>query len=128
MVRWVPRNGENEDCSIVALQLACGLTYEAVLAAAVMLVPRVLERGLFWKEMQQVAAALGFVTRLRRKYDIEEDTGILHVKDKTTQHVVYLWRGRVIEPADQAMWLDPQDYLSCMKLKAGSLLVVEGQK
>lgn len=129
MIRWVPRNTENEDCSLIALQLACGVTYERVLAAAIQVMPtRHALNGLFWTEIRKVAEALGFTTRLARKYDLSEDTGILGVSRKGCDHVVYLWKGRVIEPGDQAMWLDPEEYLACMKLKAGSLLVVEGQQ
>ncbi len=82
--------------------------------------------GLRWKEIREVAETLGFKAKLVRKYDLHEATGILGVSKKAYDHAVYLWHGRVIEPGDQAMWLDPEEYLQCMKLKAGSLLVLEG--
>lgn len=126
MIRWVPRNPENGDCGIVALQLACGLTYETVLAAALKVAPKALEKGISMTNLQRTAKALGYTGRWRRKYDISADTGLLYIETKRLGHVVYLWGGRVIEPRDQSMWRQPADYLVSEKAKAGSLLVLEG--
>jgi hypothetical protein len=127
MIRWVRRNPDNGDCGIVALQLACGLTYEAVLAAALKVAPKALEKGLSMTNLQRTAKALGFSGRWRRRYDIEADTGLLYVETKHLGHVVYLWAGRVIEPKEEAMWQRPADYLAFEKAKAGSLLVLDPQ-
>ncbi len=124
MIRWVPRNPENLDCGIVALQLACGLTYEAVLAAALKVAPRAIEKGVSMTNLQRTAHALGYDGVWRRKYNIAADTGLLYIETKTHGHVVYLWGGRVIEPRDQSMWWNPADYLMHERAKAGSLLVL----
>lgn len=127
MIRWVPRNPENGDCGIVALQLACGLTYEAVLSAAIKVAPRVVEKGLSMTNLQRTARTLGYAGRWRRKYDINADTGLLYIETKQNGHAVYLWSGRIVEPRDQSLWKHPADYLVHEKAKAGSLLVLEPQ-
>jgi hypothetical protein len=130
MVRWVPRNSENGDCAIIALQLACGLTYEEVLAAAVLQHPDVVSRGLLRTEIRRLASKLGYATKTLRKgrYDMAEDTGLLYVSKEDFHHAVYLWKGRIIEPGDQVMWADPEDYLECMELEAGCLLTLTRKK
>mgnify|MGYP001579715419 CR=1 FL=1 len=128
MVRWIPRNAENSDCAITALQLATGLTYEAVLAAALNVVPGVLTKGMSMANLKRVAAELGFAASWKRKYDISEATGLLYVETKKEGHVVYLWEGRVIEPLSQSLWRDPADYARCEGLRIGSLLVLRGDE
>lgn len=129
MVRWVPRNAENGDCAITALQLATGMTYESVLAGALKVSPNILTNGLSWPEIRRIARKLGFNTKLLRRgrYDLDEATGILNVVHKKDgHHVVYLWEGRVIEPQFQSLWKDPDAFLKHHKYRATSLLVLEG--
>lgn len=129
MVRWVPRNAENADCAITALQLASGLTYETVLEAAIRCRAVDLTNGVTWPQICRIAHRLGLRTKILRRgrYDIEEATGILNVKHaKEGNHVVYLWEGRVIEPLFQSLWKDPDAFLNHHKYRATSLLVLEG--
>lgn len=131
MIRWVPRNAENGDCAVTALQLASGMTYESVLVAAAKVSPNVLVTGMSWPEIRRVARQLGFTTKLLRRgrYDLDEATGILNCKHaKDGDHVVYLWEGRVIEPMFQSLWKDPDAFLKHHKYRATSLLVLEGTK
>lgn len=130
MIRWTPRNAENMDCGVVALQLACGVTYEAALAAAVQVKPSVVDKGLTWGEIRRIARKLGFTTQLCAvgRYSLDEDTGILGVRMKGYDHAVYLWEGRVVEPMSESLWLNAEEYLVCMQYTAGGLLTVEGKK
>lgn len=126
MVRWIPRNPENGDCALIAVQLATGLTYEAVLAAAVHVYPAVVTSGLSWSEIRRLVRRLGYHSTLLRRtaYDLDTATGILNVRGTKVDHVVYLWAGRVVEPVDQSLWLDADDYLAVRRLRAARLLVV----
>ena len=130
-VRWIVRNGEDNDCAIAAISLATGHSYEHVLGAAMQVCSTIMEDGLSNKEMQAVLKALGHESKLRRKFDLEEDTGILHISDKKDErHVVYLWDGRIIEPSmgRRALWRDPQAYLNHEKSKACWLIEVKPQE
>lgn len=130
ILRWVPRNSENGDCALVAIQLATGFTYEVVLAAAIQVQPLVLSRGLWWSETQSILKKLGYGSTIIRpkKYDLETSSGILCVKKKGEEHVVYLWAGRIIEPVDQTMFLEADDYLTANKYRAGGLCILYPDK
>lgn len=125
VVRWVSRNGEDGDCAIAAIALATGNTYETVLAESIAVRPGAI-RGMNWRDIKAVVARLGFSYRLRRKYDIEEDTGILDCKRGREEHVVYLWAGRILEPdmRRRMLWRDPEAFLANEGWTAGQLLTI----
>lgn len=126
-VRWITRNGEDNDCAIAAISLATGHSYETVLGHAMAVHPGATVDGLTMRQIKAVLLALDVPHRVRRKFDIEEDTGILWVSGKSDEHVVYLWEGRVIEPSlgRRSLWLDPRGYLAHEKyLKATWLIEV----
>lgn len=129
VLRWVPRSDGHGDCAVAALELACGVTYESALAAALKVCPTVLVDGMTTPEIIRSARRLGYASRAIYKYDIDEDTGILvvdqpHVED--AEHAVYLWEGRIIEPmnARQQLWLQAKDYLAHYHYTAGQLITV----
>lgn len=129
VLRWSPRSAGNGDCAVAALELACGVIYEQALEAAMHFSPKIMKNGLTTKQMRQTAEKLGWITRLRRGFDVAEDTGILcvvqpHVADSA--HAVYLWEGRIIEPKDdrRQLWLSAEEFLSHYKYKAISLIEV----
>lgn len=131
VVRWWPWTGIHSDCSIAALSIACGVTYEIALSAALGAAPDCLTRGMFWSEVRTAAHLLGFKTALKiSRYSLEDDTGILNVyspvNKESTDHAVYLWEGRIIEPRTdrQQLWLDAEQYLNYYKYQAGGLLVI----
>jgi hypothetical protein len=129
VLRWCPRSAGHGDCAVAALEIACGVTYENALSAALGVCPDVLADGMTWREIRKAAVLMGFKTQLKRKYDLEEDTGIIEVCQphvKGSSHVVYLWEGRIIEPMSdrQQLWLDSRSFLSHYHYVAGSLLVL----
>lgn len=133
VLRWEPRGQGHGDCAIAALALACGVTYEIALAAVLGVCANALIEGLDIKEVKLAATHLGFKVRISRKYDLEDDTGILfveqpHVKD--SGHAVYLWEGRIIEPKHdrQQLWLEAQAFLSHYKYKAKELIRLEREE
>lgn len=128
-IRWITRNGEDHDCAVAAISLATGVSYEVVLGTAMGVAPKALSEGLTLRQIRATVAGLGHTTRLRRKYDLDDDTGILWVSNTKDTHVVYLWEGRIIEPshAHRSLWLDPRAYLLHMRFTAGNLIVVEGR-
>lgn len=135
VIRWSPRSDANGDCAVAALEIACGVTYEVALAAAITFEPEVHKNGMTIAQIKNAAKLLGWTTRYRKKFDLDEDTGILDVEEvgedgKTkpdTGHVVYLWEGRVIEPAAWArqMWLSAEDYLAYNRFVALGLLTLK---
>ncbi len=133
VIRWSPRSQGHGDCAVSALELACGVTYETALVAAISVVPDVLTHGMRMKDIRKAAEFMGFKVRARRKYDLEEDTGILslyqpHVEE--SGHVVYVWEGRIIEPMISRcqLWLSAPAFLSHFKYTPGILLEIEAQE
>ena len=136
MICWVPRNTENADCAMIAIQLACGVTYEDVLmAVARRRYFTALSEGLSGAEVMSVIRSLGFVTKTirRRRYDLNDSTGILFIgrkrrcKRPAWDHVVYLWAGRIIEPMNETLWMDAKDYLGTRHV-SGALITVERKR
>ena len=131
VLRWTPRYEQDHgDCAVSALSLACGVTYEMALAAALKTSPEVLSEGMSWDQIRTAAKLLGMAPKLLRrgKYALDESTGILHITQpavKDSSHVVYLWEGRIIEPkADRRqLWLSAEQFLEHYKYKASSLMV-----
>ena len=131
VLRWTPRYEQDHgDCAVSALSLACGVTYENALAATLKVAPDVLISGLSWDEIRTAAKLLGVTPRLLRrgKYELDEATGILNIIQpsvKDSDHVVYLWAGRIIEPKSdrRQLWLSAEQFLSHYGYRARSLMV-----
>ena len=130
VLRWSPRSQGHGDCAVAALELACGVTYEVALAAAISTNPHTLTSGMTWAAIRKAAQFLGFTTSLKQYYNLEEDTGILNVwqarHKPTSDHVVFLWEGRIIEPRydRRQLWLDAAQYITHYKYTAGGLLIM----
>lgn len=131
VIRWEQRSQGHGDCTIAALSLALGVSYENVLATAVTIAPCVLQEGMFLRDMCEVAKAFGFKARLHRKYTLDDDTtGILSVAQphvRGSGHVVYLWEGRVLEPEHTRaqLWLDYRDFLTHYKYEHDALITLK---
>lgn len=123
LVRFVPQNGDDNDCSVATLATLCGVTYSQALAAFVEPV-KVLRRGAYWKDMQTAARRLGVKTRVVRngRFDIQCDTGILCVRKPKEEHVVFLWAGRIVE-GNRDLYLCPYNYCAVNGYTPKSLLV-----
>jgi hypothetical protein len=120
MVRIVRQDGELPDCAVASLAMLCGVGYGQALAAF----PkphRVLKAGAYLTELQAAAKALGIKTKIRKRFDLEEDTGILHVSGKD-EHLVFLWAGRIIEGNGEC-WLSSLSYLTTYDYEPKSLVM-----
>jgi hypothetical protein len=106
------QNGQNPDCAVASMGMLFGVNYE------------VLEEGMTWAQMREAADLLGGSVKLlpRGRYDIEEATGLLNVKNGVEDHAVLLWAGRIVE-GNGELWLEPDDYLAHYKYQPYSLLV-----
>lgn len=124
VIRVVPQRGDF-DCAIATLAMLSGYAYEDVLIAAARSAP--CENGMYLTQIQTVASELGIelIARKPGRYDVEHDTGILHVSDKRAKvyHVVILRQGLIIE-TDGSIW-DADVYFASKRFKAGTLLVRE---
>jgi len=120
LVRVVRQDGESPDCAVASLAMFCGVGYGEALAAF----PkphRVIRVGAYLTELQSAAKTFGIRTRLRKRFDIEEDTGILHVSGKD-EHLVFLWAGRIIEGNGEC-WLSALSYLTTYEYQPKTLVV-----
>ncbi len=115
------------DCGVATLAMLLGVSYEDALVALAAEEPAVLTRGVFTKHLEAAAQKLGFRLRRRRRYSIDDDTGLLNLSSRKwrTDHVVVLREGLVIE-TDGTIW-DAGEYLAALKAKPGMLLVAEAQ-
>lgn len=129
ILRWAPRaDCGHGDCSIAAISIACGVTYEIALSAALGVCMNPLE-GMTATNIAKAIKLLGLEPRMRAKFDLEEDSGILWVEKKGSEcHVVYLWAGRVLEPESylRQLWLSADDYIKHYRWKAKWLITVGG--
>jgi len=136
VIYWWPRTPGQGDCFVAAIQIACGTTHDAALAECLKVKPDVLTMGMGWRTARKAIEALGYTTTLhlvrknrRPPFDVDEDTGILgirqpHVND--SDHVVYLWEGRIVEPKSDRcqLWLSARAFLSHYKYAPCGLLSV----
>jgi hypothetical protein len=123
LVRFVRQSGFHGDCGVATLGMLGGCVYEDALAAVVRYQPAALHAGLTWPQMRRAAKRLGLSTRLLRRYDIDEATGILNVMDaQGEEHFVFLWEGRIVE-GNGELWLFNSDYLKHYGYTAKALLV-----
>lgn len=133
MVKFVRQSGNHGDCGVVTLAMLAGVSYEDALAAVVIEQPAALQTGLSWAELRRAATTLGLKTRLRRKYDLDRDSGILNVAPwrkrdvHKDEHFVFLWRGRIVE-GNGELWPIPEAYLKQYHYKARMLLVTDEEE
>jgi hypothetical protein len=115
------------DCTIACLAMLLGVDYESALVACATIKPACCE-GLYLYEIQAAAEELDAPLKLRRarRFNLDEDTGILHVFNlkSATYHVVILWRGTIIE-TDGTLWDDSSTYFASKGYRPGALLVRE---
>jgi len=122
LVRVVKQDGTLPDCAVAAVAMLCGVTYGEALAAF----PKpksVMKIGAYLTEVRTAAKALGVTLRVSRRFDVDEDTGVLHVSGRD-EHVVLLWEGRIIDGNGEC-WLSASTYLGVYKYKPKTLLVPE---
>lgn len=120
LVRVVKQDGTLTDCAVAAVAMLCGVTYGEALAAFPK-PDRVVRIGAYLTEIQTATKALGIRTKLRKRFDIDEDTGILYVSGKD-EHIVLLWDGRIIDGNGEC-WLSPTTYLGTYNYTPKTLIV-----
>jgi hypothetical protein len=111
-----PIEQTGNDCAIAALAMYTGRSYADVAAAVTGVSPRAFVRGMWCTEIQRAAKALGVTLKLCRRFNIEEDTGILCVDHGGGAHAVVLFQGVIINSEDGMVW-DVEAYL----IKAGAI-------
>ena len=112
------------DCGVACLAMICGVLYENALCAVAQIQPDVCVKGLYQHQMIRAAKILGVTMRAQRRYDLENDTGILCVSTKKWKHDhLVVIKGGLIVDTDGTIW-DSDVYMSANKAKLGSLLVV----
>ncbi len=101
------------DCAVAALAMALGQPYRAVAEVVLSVSPRALKRGLYWTEIDRVAASFGAV--FRKTASAEDVTGLLMVADsRKCEHALALFQGIVIDPESGLLW-DFDTYVSQWK-------------
>lgn len=122
LVRIVKQDGVLPDCAVVTIAMLCGVTYGESLAAFAK-PHRVVKTGAYTTELQGAARRLKVKTVLKRTFDLDEDTGILHVSGKD-EHLVFLWAGRIIDGNGEC-WLHADSYFKTHGYSAKSLLALQ---
>ena len=112
------------DCAVACLAMLLNKDYETTLLAFNSLAPLV--HGVRVGDVKRAAAALGARLKFSRKWDLEEDTGILAVRSVTrwkTDHMVVLKEGLIID-TDATVW-EAAIYLQAYEAKVLSILTKE---
>jgi len=112
---------DHHDCAVAATAMLCGVDYPTALAAFSR-PAQVLREGVSpWAEFRRACRRLGVQTRVKRRPDLERDTGILYLTDDEHGHVCLLWEGRIVD-GDGMLWLFVVDYLQHRGMTAHTLL------
>lgn len=123
---------ESGDCTVACLLMLIGKSYQEVIVAAP---PRAHKVGMTCRAMIETAKKLGVTLRMRRGFDIHEDTGILTLNPvplknpggiTRDEHVVLLLKGMVYDAYNGRMWFGADTFLRHERYAAGTLLTVEG--
>lgn len=128
-IRLFTKQGRN-DCAIACLASYLGRHPAEVLIEASKVSKTFWTAGLSGIEHVRVARRLGFKTKWVKKFDLEDDIGVLFVTfhDNTMQHDVVLIEGRIFDPEyTPACLIEADDYLRFFNASAEALFIkVEG--
>lgn len=114
------------DCAIASLAMFLGLPYAQVAASAVTVAPQAFDRGMWCTEIQRTSKRLGVQLVQRRRFNVDEDTGILCLDLPCgSSHALVLFRGVLINSDDGMVW-DPDAYQAKNKAVFRVLLVPKG--
>ena len=101
------------DCSVAALAMYLGVSYEDALEAATAESLKPHRRGMYNTQIVKAAARLKVALVVKRRFSLEHDSGILsgYVFDgvRPSGHVVVLRWGLLIDPDGGELW-EPDDY------------------
>lgn len=123
-IRVCPQR-HNNDCAVCCFVMLLGVSYEVALLAVGRVDPQVATNGLYFTQLKKAAAGLGMHLKSKRRYDVQNDCGILGVQfaDKT-EHAVILFRGTIIDPDGGVVWDDVESYVESTGASLRSLLVL----
>ena len=115
------------DCGVATLAMLCGVTYERAMLA--ISETTVMTSGVQLRKVRDAARRLGKQLTLRRKIDLDNDTGILSVTAPgwDFEHLVILHEGVIIDAQDQTVW-DYETYLTAHEARVVSLLALREDK
>lgn len=123
--RLVPKRGTN-DCAVAAIASFLGRDYEEVLIAASRANKDIWRDGLTGKHHVSVCSRLGVKTRWFRKFDLEDDTGVLWLSYNDSHqrhHSVLLIEGKIYDPDYSPICMaDCDEYLRFMNAFPAELL------
>lgn len=126
IVRFVGQATGHGDCTVAALAMALGVSYEQALVYMARVQPSVLKTGCSWREVRRAAKHHGATLVERRKFSLEEDSedaGILNVQfNDGTHHAVYFKHGLIFDGRTNAAW-EADVYLAAHNATPTTLLV-----
>lgn len=114
----VPQRGST-DCGIACVAMLLGVSYETALIAF----KKEPVRGVKTREIHAAARRLGRRLHWSRKFDLETDTGLLAVRFASTEHLVVLKEGLIVD-TDATIW-EQDVYLAAYSGRAMSLMTLE---
>jgi trans-2-enoyl-CoA reductase len=124
VVRYQVSRGD-ADCALVALSIYLQRSYEDVFGVAVAVARTTAphrQRGLFIREIKQIAKLFGQRLHERKTFDLDEDEGILRLDtpDSDAEHAAFIKHGLVWD-TDGTVW-EMDTYLEATKYRPVSLL------
>ncbi len=127
-------NKETGDCCITCLKMWTGKGYTTIIEAAPLGAHK---DGMSSREVVETARVLGVEFKVKRKFDLYKDDGILMLRPIPKKHsgqrwlrphhAVLLFNGVVVDPFNGRIWPDVEVYLSVEKYVTSMLLIEEGQ-
>lgn len=105
------------DCGMVALSVYLGVEYLDVVRAATLIDRRQGRAGLWARTMVRIADMLGHKLKIRRRFDLASDYGILRMPE----HAAVLRAGLVFDRLE--VW-GAKDYLRSKKLRPSDCALI----
>ena len=111
-LRFVPQQEGHGDCAVASLAMLCGVDWPTAFAAFDDPAGVLATGATPWAEFRRAAARLGVPTRVKRRPDLTQDTGVLYCTDLDGPdgHAAFLWAGRIVD-GDGRCYLTVADYL-----------------
>lgn len=109
------------DCAVACLAMVTGASYGAALLAF----GDELLHGAQTRQIQAAARKLGQPLTLKRKVDLDIDSGLLAVRSPLwkADHLVVLREGVIVD-TDGSIWFEPDVFLSAYRARTISLLAL----
>jgi hypothetical protein len=115
------------DCAVAALAMYLGLPYVAV-ADAVPSLKKVMHNGMSIRQFLNVGKRLGIELVADEEFDIDEDDGVLYMRNEESGHVVLLWKGGAFNPADGHFWRGVDTLMEKNRYKPDTLIRLKGRR